>query len=1239
MSDSDNKTSTADGAHDTPPLPSGLHGKPWDDKASLKDVFSVGGDDKYEPGEKFAHGGMGDIYEAFDNNCKRVVAMKVMRDKVKSKENIYRFIVEAQITAQLEHPNIVPVHDLSLDAENRLFYSMKKIEGITLTSILQKLQTGNEEYAQKYPLTTLLNIFQNICDAVAYAHSKGIIHRDLKPKNIMIGDFGEVLVLDWGIAKVLESSPYREPVTVYDEILKQVAADTNESSEEDLTVQGDLIDTGNLPEKFQELEIISESSDRDTPPSEDRTAVPHSASEESFNTYIGDILGTMGYMAPEQHQGRVRKIDARTDIFSLGVILYYILTLRPPFSPSNPKKLYQNLKEGRIPSPAKLARDSRKGDKDKAPELAHFSGNRVSASLSAVTMKAMAFKSSNRYESVEDLQDDIRKYQSGFATSAEDAGAAKLLILLIKRQRILACCILVIIPLLLVYVLQVMKSEQLARAHQRRAEKNAVTAKRESLNAKHQLAQSLIAEGNALATLSQWERASEKYRSSSDVLTSINTSIFPARLGLWNAYRHSPPVVNSLSGHATPVLAIAVSEDGTQVASGSSDGELILWNPRTSGIIHRFLSTQQQNPIVSLAIASDNTFILSGHYDGSVKRWNIATGQLEHSLHAHTRWITSIAISPDTYSAASTSTGEKVVLWDLKTRKQVNSLKGFQGGATTVTFSPDGRKLVIGADDYTIALWDLSTGDRIRTFKGSDDITSVLRFGPDVGTMTSGGLDGVVRVWDIDSGAEKYQLNGGNSAVLDLEFQADQQALVAADKGSTITLWNLPDRAPRWRRQRPGPPATAFAFSPDAAIAISNGQDRDLSIFAVDGTSEVQKLRGHAGPVSCAAYSEDAKLAVSGGWDKTVHLWDVATGESIAISKDHQRAVTAVAFLGNNRRILSASLDGTIRIWDPVSGEKQSFDLEEGAIVRVAVSPDYKFALVGHRTGSIVLWSLQSQATQRVLVAEGKPIRALTFSADGTIAMAAADDGRITLFAVPGFSEIQMPPIDSLRSAAISTDGRRIVTGSRTGQIKVWQVGSGLAIVETAPGTGSSSEIMSIIFSPDNQYIYAGDRNARVRIADANSGKIIADFREHDKGITAIAVSPDGGRIITGSRDKVLNIWDFGTPVIYDTFHEQLETAFSQLVSNPHDYRVFRTIGEWYMFRGLHSWALPFLEEAERRGDTDVSLSLARCYWKESRFSEADTAFEDISKQGRVTNDYITLLRQALASKLDEKNK
>ncbi|EDM25067.1 probable serine/threonine-protein kinase [Lentisphaera araneosa HTCC2155] len=224
-------------------------------------------------------GGMGEVHRKYDIPLNRDIAYKVMLDKIaKDDERILQFVEEARITGRLEHPNIVPVHSLGVDGEGKVFFTMKYVQGDSLSDVIKLLSSGEEEFLSFYSQFTLLTIFRKVCDAVSFAHFNGVVHRDIKPENIMVGSFGEVLLMDWGLAKYLGDED-RE----YDE------------------------------------------EDGETPYHPTNTSL----------TMDGIIKGSPGYMSPEQARGDIDDVDELSDIFLLGATLYHLFTHRQPFKGSS----------------------------------------------------------------------------------------------------------------------------------------------------------------------------------------------------------------------------------------------------------------------------------------------------------------------------------------------------------------------------------------------------------------------------------------------------------------------------------------------------------------------------------------------------------------------------------------------------------------------------------------------------------------------------------------------------------------------------------------------------------------------------------------------------------------------------------------------------------------------------------------------------------------------------------------
>ena len=353
---------------------------------------------RYDEGEFLASGGMKRISVTVDQMTGRPVAKAMLKDNSDA-VRVEKFFHEARICASLEHPNIVPVYDIGYDEDELPFFTMKLIHGKTLNELIKEKSATRTE---------LLEAYVKICDAMAYAHSRGVIHRDLKPDNIQISSFGEVLVCDWGLAR-------RDD--------KEIELDDNMES----------------------------------------PCAPV--------TYDGLVQGTPGYMSPEQARGEKESIDHRSDIFSLGSILYFILTRKPPFNEVKPDDTLLKTSKCDFISPEKV-------------------DSTVPSALSAVCLKAMSLDPESRYTSAEQLRDDILKFLHGYATSAEEIGTWGLFKLLLARNRMITLTLttsfIIIFALTIWFIISISMREQRALASEKAAE-NALEKFLKAEEMKHRL--------------------------------------------------------------------------------------------------------------------------------------------------------------------------------------------------------------------------------------------------------------------------------------------------------------------------------------------------------------------------------------------------------------------------------------------------------------------------------------------------------------------------------------------------------------------------------------------------------------------------------------------------------------------------------------------------------------------------------------------------------------------------------
>ena len=313
------------------------------DAGSLKNAFS-----RYTGFKALGKGGIGTVQSCIDPHLLRPVAVKSLQDKVSTKPvERTRIVREAQIMARIDHPNSIPVYELGTKEDGSLYFSMKKIDGQTLAEILTSLRYGDKATETSYPLSELVLLFVGICQAAAYAHSKNVIHRDLKPANIVMGEFGEVVVLDWGMARVLQSSG------------------------------GEFDDASGI----SDLGLV-----------------------DGKTTMDGSIAGTPDYMAPEQAEGRISDLDARTDVYALGGILYEMLALTGTVIATDINQILREIVHSEITPPI-LAVQKRSVMRQQATR-------RVPRELNAICMKALEKDPAMRYQSVSDMLHDIKCWQN-----------------------------------------------------------------------------------------------------------------------------------------------------------------------------------------------------------------------------------------------------------------------------------------------------------------------------------------------------------------------------------------------------------------------------------------------------------------------------------------------------------------------------------------------------------------------------------------------------------------------------------------------------------------------------------------------------------------------------------------------------------------------------------------------------------------------------------------------------------
>ena len=991
---------------------------------------------KYELGMVIGKGGMGVVHDALEVPVGRNVAMKLMRSAMR-RDEVERFVREAQITAQLEHPNIVPVHELNVDEREQPFYTMKYVHGVSLGEVLQKLAARHTPDNCKFSLDSLLTAFQKVCDAIAFAHSKRIIHRDLKPDNIMLGEYGEVLVMDWGLAKVLT----REP---------------NPQLEERPDVSG---------------------------------SNPMEGERDSCGvTQAGTVIGTLQYMPPEQARGEVAALDEKCDIYALGAILYHILTLRPPFAGRDPNEIRENVCNGRV------------GAFDVSDSLPHLPGGRVPDSLRAVVRKAISFDPRHRYDSVRSLQGDVAAYQTGFAPSAEQATAWKLLGLFLRRHKTIS------IAAATIFVSGIAFTASLAIARNKAQVAERFATKQRDLTEDHLYVSDLLQAGR--------DMAESRPESARELLDRHRLEPSGRDLRGWEWFLLDAGLNQDrlrTSAHAGGVYGLAVSTDGSRLATAGADGDIAVWS--ASGLAPQIrLRAAHQGTVFCVGWQSAGHLLASAGADGRVCVWDILSQtKVAEFRPAGGAEIRAIAWHPANDTIAFGGLQKEVNLWrPLATNSSPpEELFVTENGVSSLQWSADGRHLVVGklGTKMNVVVFDVESRSMViekRPTAGSDILAVAMS--PSGQFVAAGSKHGTVIVFDARSGETIFE-------------ETPHRGFVRA-----------------------------LAWSPDGAQLASAGEDRTIRITQpLDKGKPGQLLRGHIGDVDALAWvnigvaeTPDLKNQVvfSGSADGTLRAWLPNTLEHVGFSgKDARKDanwISALKWSPDSQRIAMVNFRDRIHILSRAAGLNLPLYFPPRALFDVAWSPGGDRLACARRDPGLV--EIIEMATGRSSARCSWPqTERIAWSPSGTHLLAIATLGASTWDVRTGVQVAKIPRSSSC--AAWHADGRRVAVGCIDGAIEVWDAISGVRSAQwrdkqsSPPGSlplmhDPPTRINDIAWSPNGQYLafVAVDKSAG--LLDARDGRLVRLLPGHTGGINRVRWSPDGRRLATCGKDGLIRVFD-----------------------------------------------------------------------------------------------------------------
>jgi len=874
-------------------------------------------------------------------------------------------------------------------------------------------------------------------------------------------------------------------------------------------------------------------------------AVKQPLTDKTFVTFQGQLLGTPEYMSPEQVDLVTQDIDTRSDIYSLGVVLYELLAGVLPFERESFANLgfdevQRTIREQEPASPS--TRLTSLGEKAKT--IADSRDTHVVAlarclqrELEWIPLKAMRKDRCRRYRSASEMADDVRNYLNGLPLIAGPETAVYRAKKFVQKHTgsvaTVAIIALAIILGLVFSTVMYLRAEG-ARKDQAIATAEAVDAKEQEATARLQAQEALEREQIAHK---QTEKALyvNRVNLASNYHLNDNMSLMPGQLRacpgdlrgwewyyLWSVSHHA---LMTIRGHdkgvsdvtfspdgkriascgrellairdfESEVRAVAFSLDGRKIVSGDQYGGMAMWDAQSGKKIMTLVGHTKR--INDIAFSPDGRRIASAGRDHMIKVWDASDGSKVMTLKGHTGPVCSVAFSRDGKRIVSGSKDGAPKVWDAETGSELMTLWGHEGWIYSAVFSPDGRRIVSGSTANTLKVWDAEGGKEAMTLSGHEGWVTSVAFSPDGKRVISGSWDKTLRVWDAESGEELMILRGHDESIGPVAFSPDGNRIVSGSRDSTIKVWDAEtSRHEEMTLRGHDGSVWAVASSADGRRCASGSADKRLKVWDTESGREIMTLEGHAGEVRCLAFNPDgSRIVSSGGWadtsqqvdDKTLRVWDAQSGAELMILRGHEDWIRSVAFSPDGRRIASCSRDETVRVWDAATGkELLTLDGHHDGVWSVAFSPDNKRIVSGASNRRLKVWDAE----------------------DGTDLMTLGEH------------------YEYVRSVAFSPDGRRIVSGSNDDTLKVWDAESGEELMTLH---GHKKEVCSAAFSPDGRRIVSGSNDGTVKVWDAESGSELVTLRGHKAEVKSVAFSPDGRKIISGSMDGTVKIWNTADP-------------------------------------------------------------------------------------------------------------
>ncbi|MHC4543355.1 MAG: ankyrin repeat domain-containing protein [Planctomycetota bacterium] len=879
-------------------------------------------------------------------------------------------------------------------------------------------------------------------------------------------------------------------------------------------------------------------------------ATSQKLTEQTLFTRYAQMIGTPEYMSPEQAQLSGLDIDTRTDIYSLGILLYELLTGVTPFDTEKLREagyleMQRIIREEEPLKPStKLSTlgdtltdvaEHRRASPDLLQKL-------MRGDLDWIVMKSLEKDRTRRYGTATELSADIARHLYNEPVQAAAPSVSYRLCKYIRRHRVgVMAGSLVTAALVLGFVLATyglvrarldrdrsVQAEMKAVGERERAEEQKQIADRQRNEARRSLycAHMLMArqdwEGGRVARL--WELLDVHRPKPGDQ---------DFRGWEWyylQALLHKD--LFTLRGHTDAVRSVAWNPDRRHLASASDDHTVRIWDAVEGKQISVLRGHTAR--VNSAAWSPDGRYLASASDDETVKIWDWTTGKTILMLGEHKCPVSSVTWSPDSKQLASAGEDSKVRVWDAATGKESLYLlcKERTEPILSVAWSPDGKWLAVGhrpgPDGHgTVIVWNMATKKyrQLRDLKGHRAINSVV-WNPNSKLVACTTEHMRIKVWDAAAGQRKFDLFDHKGWVNSASWSPDGQRLASVSNDQTLKIWDVETREVVVTFCGHTGPVHSVDWSPDGQRLATGSEDGTLKIWDATKKEEAANTRTFSNWVSSVSWSPDGRRLATAYLRPTVEIWDPVTGQVVLTLQGHKYSVWCVTWSPDGKMLATASKDKMVKIWDAGSGQVlRTLRGHRSEVKSVAFSPDGRRIVTGSYDQTIIVWDTQTGTELMSMPEHDASVCSVSISPDGKRVASTSVDGKIKIWD-PNTGQVILSfrgGMSRVNALAWNPNASQLAASSNDGRIAVWETVGGRQVFSVQGHTGSA---FSIRWSPDGRQLASGGGDRTIKIRDAATGEEVISLRGHEAPVFSVAWSPDGWRLASGGFDSTAKVWD-----------------------------------------------------------------------------------------------------------------